>query len=344
MRRVPYTRNFAADPVSQDIARYARDMRNLGLLRTLTRDKDDTPEAEIGRSVVAKVGEKVAERVLQAVEAPRGGSDPVKAKLEEALDTLVTTNAIRSLGAGENPQALPQSATDVIRIAESATNIHKGAAETAMSLADAERDRRLEAEARAESAFEAGAKEAGDRWSSIMEIVRSQNETALEMMRALSDARLQAEQARHEATVNAILQRLERLEASVEGRVAQVKAEADKELAIERERHQHALDRLALEQQLERKAAGIRSPEEIVQTAWAESYAESVKAKVNAEKALANEQVELVRDLRGQVPKLPQLVDRALTIFGAPPQGEALIPDQPPDLPPPEGEEGVKIA
>lgn len=135
---------------------------------------------------------------------PGARTDPIRAEVARTLrakrEAWETQNALRMVdGEPAAPGvAIPAagSLTEAVAAAAGVANLHRGAADTALALADQERDRRVEAEERAGGAFQAGQQEANSVWSKFAEITQGYQGTILALVQEGHKAQVEALQQR----------------------------------------------------------------------------------------------------------------------------------------------------
>jgi hypothetical protein len=192
-----------------------------------------------GRSRGAPVGMGFGSRPA----APSTASPPanqVRQKILEVLDAakegVDVANAIRAANAAKEtpgqgaPTLVPQPASlsDAVNAATGIVSIHKGAADTALQMADAERDRRIEAEERAGNAFAQGEAEADGRWKAMQAMVAPLQAKLDSMMERGHQAELEAKEAGFKAELANLNAKLDAVLRAKDAEIAAQKAIAEK--------------------------------------------------------------------------------------------------------------------
>jgi len=199
-----------------------------------------------------------------AATAPVDPFDAALVNLVRTQEKLVKARAmglIADNGQGTSPQQpVPPAATltEAVHAAAAVAEIHKGAAETARSLADLERERRKEAEERASGAFEAGQEEAESRWSTVLQIVQENNRTVLELIKDKHAAEVAAERSRAEQ----IAERMEQSNKQAVEVLTKEIARRDEEISRLRQENSQLSQRETFDQALTRAILG-QAPEKV---------------------------------------------------------------------------------
>lgn len=163
------------------------------------------------------------------------GTDDVDAETVKLLRTARAGILARSLGVqvpgGPDGEPQPTSTRDLldmtgglIKASTELVDVHKEAT-------DLERERRVEAEQRAGGAYEAGEKEAGEKWGVIMQVVQSTNTTMLEMMRTQHEQGLATQRQLFEAQMQGLEHRLALQMAQIQSDQQRALADRDREVA-----------------------------------------------------------------------------------------------------------------
>ncbi len=180
-------------------------------------------------------------------------ADPVKAEIAKTLrakrEAWEADHAMRMVedpGAGAS---VPPAASlgEAVGAAVSIANLHKDAAEM-------ERDRRIEAEERADGNYQEGQKEADGRWGVMLGIVQENNKTILQLVQANHATEVQALQQKQ----NDILARIEAGQAAaIAAREVEIKRRDDAIVDLHGQVQQLATRRTIEQELLE----ALRSPD-----------------------------------------------------------------------------------
>ena len=124
------------DPIHTQLKNAAADARNAAILKSLRGDGDD----ESLRAILAPILNEMGQQMVQQM---RGGQAPKQDDVTEWLNQRLKQKILMKELDGDDNRHAPK---DVMAFAEGAVNIQKAAADTAMSVAEKERQLRLEAE------------------------------------------------------------------------------------------------------------------------------------------------------------------------------------------------------
>lgn len=151
-----------------------------------------------------------------------------------------------AMNGGGGAQAAAQPAGELIHMAQAVATLHQGAANTALTVADMERKRRMESEQEAAGQADAAREDERAKASSTVEIVRQMSDMAQANIRGAYEMQASFQQQLQAAEARALSERL----TAIDERARLQQAHADERYAalIEAERAEKA----KLAQQLER--------------------------------------------------------------------------------------------
>jgi hypothetical protein len=322
------------DPVSRELARTVRDLRNAEVVSRLTQGPPP-PEEEAERRGLAKVVEMAVEKLLSKAEQAdqRPTSSEVSQAVREAVEQYGAVAALRELKRLAEPQPSeprPETSDQLLRMATGAAEIHRAAAETAMREREAYENRLRDLMATRDREIQQAKQESEAQAKTLLELVKE----TLENQHRLN---LEVQKREYESSLSSLEKRIEEIEKRYEEKFRQLTAEYQTKLAIEQERHKHELEKLQLQNQIQKLQEQIpkaQTPEEIIQRGYAEEYVRGLREQREAQKREAEARAGLVEDVRKLVqqhgPDLVRLVDKGLSIAGARPNGAEVIPDLPP--------------
>jgi hypothetical protein len=173
----------------------------------------------------------------RAVDGPGAepAGDPLKRKLAETLDALETEARVRTVTAmaghsagGAPAPAAPaaSSLTEAMSAVSEAARVHKDAADTALQLAESERERRMEAEDRVGSALQEGQKLELERQKLQAEMMKPVQEELQALRKERQDLAIAQEQSKAEKLVAETRANLEQMLRIREQERDQAKAQA----------------------------------------------------------------------------------------------------------------------
>lgn len=320
----------APDPASVELATTVRDFRNAKLAKEMTemgQPQHSTVEAII-TPILKAVGEDLVGRMRETGRAPTGTD--VDAALARALDRASATKALEVMDPGSRgPQ--PNSTADLTAMARAAVDIHQGTADSALRLADAERERRLEAEDSVGAAAAHAREEERTKALSQIDFVRESASEIRSLMKDVYEERLVNKETTHQAAI-------ERMEQLAKDAVSRVTGAYEQRLHEQEQRFE--LEKLSINkdheiEKLRMQTPHGKTPQDVVNDAWAEATADDLKesAAIKRDKLrqeLANS--ERTGDLLEQgINMVPQLLG-ALVGAGQPTPRNG-IPGNPPPIP-----------
>lgn len=220
--RATYT---PTDPVSQQLERAVRDVRNAQTLEAMVGGKDDATTQAILTPILETVAQKVRE-TLAAGQTPK--QDDTNQMLHDYLKQRLTMKQLDALE-GNPAASLP---IDMMKFAEGAVNIQKAAAETAMSVADKERQLRLEAEQNVDGAAAYAREQEQQKAQQTIDIIKEMQATVLSMMEKSHAKDLEFKDYQMTATV-------ESLKKTAEDAIASLKSTFENALSLKDQIFEH---------------------------------------------------------------------------------------------------------
>lgn len=158
--------------------------------------------------------------------------DPIDEELRKAVRRVGGAAALARIAGGADPAAAvhpstppPATLTEAVSAASSLVNIHKGAADTALAIADAERERRIEAEGGVGEAVQAAVQRERTAAEKALELVREVYQGKEGMLKEIADLRVGVEQSKAEKIATDMKASIDAALAEMKG---QVKARDDK--------------------------------------------------------------------------------------------------------------------
>lgn len=193
------------DPLSTQIERSLRDERNLRALEMIR--QQDNKGGPAFDAVVMPIVQKVAEQVKAQLDQ---GSQPKQEDTNQMLnDYLKQRLTMKQLDALDREGQTGNAPKDLMAFAEGAVNIQKGAAETALSLAEMERQRRIETEEEMGGAIQHARQEEQQKANQTIEMIREMNAMVVQMTRDMAEQRLSFAEQLHQNALQSIQKQAE---------------------------------------------------------------------------------------------------------------------------------------
>lgn len=324
------------DPVSAELARSVRDVRNATLLKKgiakMSQAEPEWTTEALLRPILETLGQKVRDQL--AAQGATASDDVIDHELKKLLNRLSINKVITDLVRAEQPPAppVPTTTTDLTQMATAAVNIHQGVAETMRQTAEDERQRRLEAEESVSQVAASVRQDEQAKAASTMEWMGKTFELMQSMTKEMYEQRLAFERERHQEV-------LERLEKTAQEAIQKVVGAYEDKLAVTHQLHEKDKALIAKDFELEKTRLLVphtKTPQERLNETWAEIQAQKMAYGFEAEKrkdaADAETQAKLGQLLDTAIAHLPTVVTGLVNAGSPTPQHG--IPGTPP--PPPE--------
>ena len=243
------TAPISADPVSQQLTKAVYDLRNGELVRKLTGGNDDDATLQaLFKPIVATVAEQIVTQMKQG-QAPK--QEDVNSIMTDHLKQRLLQKQIEDLDrAGSGPANAPH---DVMAFAKGAVDIQQGAAQTALQMADIERQRRMEAEEEVSAAAAYARQDEQQKANQTIEIIKEMNAVNMGMLEKVHATELQFKDYQLNTTVASITK-------ATEDAIARITAASQEALALKEQLHQKDLENIQLKHEKERAEARSSLP------------------------------------------------------------------------------------
>lgn len=188
----------ATDPVSRQLETAVRDARNAAALNHLVEGKDQSTIDALLKPIIATMAQKITEQMQNGTTPPQSETNAMfKAHLEQRL-------TMKQLDALDAKDTHGQGPKDVMAFAEGAVNIHKGSAETAMQVAEFERQRRLEVEQDMAGSMQSIRQEEQQKAQQQIDAVEKMQTLVMSMMEKMHTREIEYKDREHQSSVAAI--------------------------------------------------------------------------------------------------------------------------------------------
>lgn len=185
------------DPVSRQLAGAVNDVRNAQLLEKLTGGSSDMM-SEILKPALQKMGEKLAQQM-------DGGASPTQQDTNSMLnDYLKQRLTMKQLDALDREAPTTGAPKDVMEFAKGAVDIQQGAAQTAIQMADMERQRRIETEEEMGGAIQHARMDEQQKANQQIEMMDKMYANIMAMAEKMADQRFQFAETLHQNALGSI--------------------------------------------------------------------------------------------------------------------------------------------
>lgn len=295
----PHTVTVGTDPLSRQLSQAVYDLRNSTIAKQLSGgDADEVTMQGLFKPIVATVAEQMVAKMKEG-QAPQ--QEDVNTIMMEHLKQRLLQKQIDELdrGGDRGNGGMPK---DVMAFAEGAVNIQKAAADTAMSVADRERQLRLEAEQNAAGMAQYAREEEQQKANQSIELMREMQTMVMTMMEKSHTQDMAFKDYQMNTTV-------ESLKKTAEDAIASLKTNFQEALALKDELHQHKLDLVSKDHELKlvKQQAALplnQDPQYLHQVNWVNWQAEQQKRQLAREDAEHADKLETSRVIREDI--LPQ--------------------------------------
>ncbi len=313
--------NVPQDPVSNQIARSLKDERNLLALDVIRKNSGSAGLDAILLPIVQTVAEKVKEQLDQ------GGTpkqEDTTQLLNGYLKQKVTMLQIDDL---ERKNGGNGAAPDVMAFAKGAVDIQQGAAQTAIRMAEIERQRRMEAEEEVSAAAAYARQEEQQKAQQTIEIIKEMNAMNQTMLQQLHTKEMEFKDYQMKTTVESI-------QKAAEDAIARISASSQEALALKDQLTQHQIEALKKDYEIEKLKTQSalplnQNPEYIHQLNWVNFNALQQQQALQHEQEKHESVLATHAMIREQLPNVIQTVrefaggrisvDNPLASEGAPP-------------------------
>lgn len=313
--------NLPVDPVSRQIAVATQDLRNIKALQALNAGGDEASLQTILKPILEAVGQKVVEAMNQG-QAPK--QDDVTAMMAEHLKQRLALKQFQLLEGEEHAGGAPH---DVMAFAKGAVDIQQGAAQTAIQMAEIERQRRMEAEEEVSAAAAYARQEEQQKAQQNIEIIKEMNAMNQTLLQQLHTKEMEFKDYQMKTTVESI-------QKAAEDAIARISASSQEALALKDQLTQHQIEALKKDYEIEKLKTQSalplnQNPEYIHQLNWVNFNALQQQQALQHEQEKHESVLATHAMIREQLPNVIQTVrefaggrisvDNPLASEGAPP-------------------------
>ena len=241
------TAPISTDPLSRQLSQAVYDLRNSTIAKQLSGgDTDEMTMQALFKPIVATVAEQLVTQMKQG-QAPK--QEDVNSIMTDHLKQKLLQKQIEDLDrAGGGPANAPH---DVMAFAKGAVDIQQGAAQTAIQMAELERQRRIETEEEMGGTIQAVRQEEQHKAAQQIEWMDKMYATVMGLTKEMSDQKLAFADQLHQSAIQSLSKQAEEA-------INRIAASSQEALSIKEQVHQKDLELLRHEftiKELQQKSA-----------------------------------------------------------------------------------------